>query len=73
VASIHYINKQNKGFKMINYFKNVAQEMKNVTWLTGEQTSKETITVITVSIIFALFLGGVDWLLQQGFNFLLAK
>jgi len=31
---------------MINYFKNVAQEMKNVTWLTGEQTSKETITVI---------------------------
>lgn len=36
---------------MINYFKNVAQEMKNVTWLTGEQTSKETITVITVSII----------------------
>ena len=58
---------------MINYFKNVAQEMKNVTWLTGEQTSKETITVINVSIIFALFLGGVDWLLQQGFNFLLAK
>ncbi|ORI40142.1 preprotein translocase subunit SecE [Leuconostoc mesenteroides subsp. cremoris] len=58
---------------MINYFKNVAQEMKNVTWLTGEQTSKETITVITVSIIFALFLGGVDLLLQQGFNFLLAK
>ncbi|GLX32475.1 hypothetical protein Lmede01_04530 [Leuconostoc mesenteroides subsp. dextranicum] len=58
---------------MINYFKNVAQEMKNVTWLTGEQISKETITVITVSIIFALFLGGVDWLLQQGFNFLLAK
>lgn len=58
---------------MINYFKNVAQEMKNVTWLTGEQTSKETITVIAVSIIFALFLGGIDWLLQQGFNFLLAK
>ena len=58
---------------MINYFKNVAQEMKNVTWLTGEQTANVTITVITVSIIFALFLGGVDWLLQQGFNFLLAK
>jgi preprotein translocase subunit SecE len=41
---------------MINYFKNVAQEMKNVTWLTGEQTSKETITVITVSIIFCVVL-----------------
>ena len=58
---------------MINYFRNVAAEMKKVTWLTGEQTSKETVTVITVSIIFALFLGGVDWLLQQGFNVLLAK
>lgn len=53
---------------MFKYFKNVAAEMKNVTWLSLEQASKETVTVITVSIIFAVFLGGVDWLLQTGFN-----
>ncbi|MGX7051309.1 preprotein translocase subunit SecE [Leuconostoc palmae] len=53
---------------MFKYFKNVAAEMKNVTWLSLEQASKETVTVITVSIVFAVFLGGVDWLLQTGFN-----
>ncbi|MBR3364129.1 MAG: preprotein translocase subunit SecE [Solobacterium sp.] len=30
-----------------------------------------TVTVITVSVIFALFLGGVDWLLQSGFSFIM--
>jgi preprotein translocase subunit SecE len=56
---------------MLKYFRNVATEMKRVTWLSQEQASKETVTVITVSVVFALFLGGVDWLLQSGFNFIL--
>jgi len=56
---------------MLKYFRNVAGEMKRVTWLSQEQASKETVTVITVSVVFALFLGGVDWLLQSGFNFIL--
>jgi len=55
----------------LKYFRNVATEMKRVTWLSQEQASKETVTVITVSVVFALFLGGVDWLLQSGFNFIL--
>lgn len=72
VENIHYINKQSKGYRdMLKYFRNVATEMKNVTWLSQEQTSKETVTVIAVSVIFALFLGGVDWLLQSGFNFII--
>ncbi|MBU7456280.1 preprotein translocase subunit SecE [Leuconostoc fallax] len=57
---------------MITYFKNVAKEMKRVTWPTQEQASRETVTVIAVSIIFAAFLGGADWLLQNGFGWLLA-
>ncbi|ADG40914.1 MULTISPECIES: preprotein translocase subunit SecE [Leuconostoc] len=56
---------------MLKYFRNVATEMKNVTWLSQDQASKETVTVITVSVIFALFLGGVDWLLQSGFSFIM--
>lgn len=56
---------------MFKYFRNVANEMKNVTWLSEAQASKETVTVITVSVIFAVFLGGVDWLLQSGFNFIM--
>ncbi|WP_294975029.1 preprotein translocase subunit SecE [uncultured Leuconostoc sp.] len=56
---------------MLKYFRNVATEMKRVTWLSQEQASKEAVTVITVSVVFALFLGGADWLLQNGFNFIL--
>ncbi|MCT8389222.1 preprotein translocase subunit SecE [Leuconostoc holzapfelii] len=56
---------------MFKYFRNVANEMKNVTWLSEAQASRETVTVITVSVIFAVFLGGVDWLLQSGFNFVM--
>ena len=56
---------------MLKYFRNVAAEMKRVTWLSQEQASKETVTVITVSVVFALFLGGVDWLVHSGFNFIL--
>ncbi|MDF7627130.1 preprotein translocase subunit SecE [Leuconostocaceae bacterium ESL0723] len=57
---------------MITYFKNVAAEMKKVTWLTPQQTSRETVAVIAVSIIFAIIIGGSDWILQQIVNFLLA-
>jgi len=56
---------------MLKYFRNVATEMKNVTWLSQDQASKETVTVITVSVIFALFLGVVYWLLQSGFSFIM--
>lgn len=56
---------------MLKYFRNVATEMKNVTWLSQDQASKETVTVITVSVVFAIFLGGVDWLLQSGISFIM--
>ncbi|CAH1851607.1 preprotein translocase subunit SecE [Convivina praedatoris] len=57
---------------MITYFKNVAAEMHKVTWLTGEQTSKETIAVLAVSAFFAIVVGSSDWILQQLVNLLLA-
>lgn len=56
---------------MLKYFRNVAAEMKNVTWLSPDQASKETVTVITVSVVFAIFLGGADWLMQSGFNMIM--
>lgn len=58
---------------MVNYFKGVAQEMRNVTWPTGKQTNKETWTVIVVAILFGLFLGSADWLLQHAVSFILAR
>ncbi|KMK53608.1 preprotein translocase subunit SecE [Fructobacillus sp. EFB-N1] len=58
---------------MITYFKNVAAEMRKVSWLSMEQTTKETIAVISISIVFAIIIGASDWLLQQGVNLFLAR
>ncbi|GAP03345.1 protein translocase subunit secE/sec61 gamma [Fructobacillus pseudoficulneus] len=58
---------------MITYFKNVAAEMRKVSWLSMEQTTRETIAVISISIIFAAIIGASDWLLQQGVNLFLSK
>ncbi|HEY4399003.1 MAG TPA: preprotein translocase subunit SecE [Lactobacillaceae bacterium] len=58
---------------MVNYFKGVAQEMRNVTWPNGKQTNKETWTVIVVSLLFGLFLGGADWILSHAVNWLIGN
>ncbi|MCT0016790.1 preprotein translocase subunit SecE [Lactococcus lactis subsp. lactis] len=58
---------------MINYLKNVRKESDKIKWLSLTQIIKETVTVILVSILFALFIGGGNWLLQQTFNHLLTN
>lgn len=57
---------------MITYFKNVASEMKKVTWLSWAQTNRETIAVIAMSVLFGVLIGAFDWVLKQGVNFLVA-
>lgn len=55
----------------INYFKKFRLETEKVKWLPLKQIAKETVIVLIVSILFALFLGGVNLLLQHTFNQLL--
>ena len=47
---------------MIKFFKGVAHEMKLVTWPTAKQNRRDTATVITSSVLFAVYLGALDWL-----------
>ncbi|GAA2980668.1 preprotein translocase subunit SecE [Lentilactobacillus parakefiri] len=56
--------------RLINFFKKVAQEMKLVTWPNASQTRTDTSTVIGTSIIMAIFLGLVDWIVQWALQFL---
>ncbi|MDG4984584.1 preprotein translocase subunit SecE [Lactococcus lactis] len=58
---------------MFNYSKKIRKESEKINWLPFKQILKETLAVILVSILFALFLGGVNILLQQLLNHLLAK
>lgn len=47
---------------MIKFFKSVGHEMKLVTWPSAKQNRHDTVTVITSSILFAAYLGALDWL-----------
>lgn len=47
---------------MFKFFKGVVQEMKEVTWPTFKQNRRDTMTVVVTSVLFAAFLGALDWL-----------
>jgi len=50
-----------------NYSKNVKKESDKIKWLSFTQITNETTAVLLASIFFALFLSGINWLLQQSF------
>lgn len=47
--------------KLINFFKEVKAELVKVTFLSREDLIKNTVSVILVSLLFSVFLGGVDF------------
>ncbi|MBI2054599.1 MAG: preprotein translocase subunit SecE [Candidatus Sungbacteria bacterium] len=49
--------------RLIQYIKDSRIELKKVTWLTRREVMRYTIAVIMVSVVVALFLGGIDALL----------
>ena len=49
--------------KIKTFFKEVGLEMKKVNWPTKKDTLINTLTVISISIVAALFLGGLDYIL----------
>lgn len=55
--------------RLINYFKGAFAEMRKVTWPTRKETYNYTLLVVTISIIIALFLGGLDYI----FNYTLER
>jgi len=48
--------------KIINFFKEVLVEFKNITWPKKDTLIQLTIVVISISIIISLILGGFDYL-----------
>ena len=49
--------------KITTFFKEVGLEMKKVNWPTKKDTLINTLTVISISLVAALFLGGLDYIL----------
>ncbi|KRL63122.1 preprotein translocase subunit SecE [Lactobacillus psittaci] len=46
---------------MFKFFKGVGHEMKLVHWPSAKQNRRDTAVVIVTSVLFALFLGALDW------------
>ena len=59
--------------KLIAFLKDVKIELSRVNWPTREQTVQYSLVVIGVSLVFALYLGGLDALFSLILNKLLIK
>lgn len=54
--------------KITTFLKEVKTELKRVNWLTQKETIRYTLIVILVSIIIAIFLGGIDYIFTTLLN-----
>ncbi|HCR81579.1 MAG: Preprotein translocase, SecE subunit [Candidatus Pacebacteria bacterium GW2011_GWA1_46_10] len=59
--------------QVLQYFREVVQELQKVSWPTKEQTYTLTAVVISVTLIAALYIGGLDFLFQRLMSFVLGK
>ena len=51
--------------KLIAYLKGSREELGKVDWPNRETTINDTVMVIGVSVLVAVFLGGIDFLLSK--------
>ena len=54
--------------KIVTFLKEVRLEMKKVNWPTRDETIKYTLIVIGVSLVIAIYLGGLDFLITNLIN-----
>jgi preprotein translocase subunit SecE len=52
-------------FNPVSYIKEVSSELKKVTWPSRKQTIDMTIVVVTISLVVAVYLTGVDFILNR--------
>lgn len=57
--------------KITNYIQESIAEMKKVTWPTKKETYNYTILVVGISLGVAIFLGILDYIFTQGFQFII--
>jgi len=59
--------------KLTSYIRESIAEMKKVTWPTKKETYNYTLLVIGISVGVALFLGILDYIFTEGFQFIINK
>lgn len=54
--------------KIVTFIKESRIELQKVTWPTRDETVRYTATVILISAVIAVFLGGLDYLFRYLLN-----
>jgi len=54
--------------EIIEFLKDVKEELKKVTWPTREQVKKATVAVIIFTTLMSLYLWALDLIFQRLFN-----
>ena len=54
--------------RIINFLKDVRTELAKVSWPTRQQLVQYTLVVLGLSLAIAVFLGGIDSILQWSLN-----
>ncbi len=57
--------------KITQYFREVSNELKQTTWPTKDATKRMALLVVAVATLIALYLGGIDFLLQKAMEILI--
>ena len=53
------------------WVKGVVQEFKKISWTDRKTVTRQTIAVVSVSVVLGLIIALMDWMIQHGVDFLL--
>ena len=59
-----------KKAKKAGFFKGVKSEFKKITWPDKNSTFKQSVAVVSISIVAGLIIAVLDFLIQHGVNFI---
>ena len=54
-----------------SWFHGLKQEFKKISWTDRKSVVKQTIAVVSVSVVVGLIIAVLDWIIQYGVDFLL--
>jgi len=54
-----------------SWFKGLVAEFKKISWLDRKSLVRQTIAVVSVSIVVGLIIALMDWVIQYGVDFLI--
>ena len=57
--------KAKSNFKPVTFLQETKNQLKKISWLSRKEATTMTLTVIGVSLLMAIFVGGLDFVFTQ--------